>query len=115
MSDFVFLTTGTLVERRVVSPDEPRSVYVPVECEHPPFGSPLVDIVAWFGRVLESVPAEYRASVKMDYDGDDLTIFYYRMETPAEVAERRNRDRAAADEEEERERSLLASLRAKYG
>ena len=80
--------------------------------------------VAWFQEKLESIPAEFRHTAKIEfesasgYEGDHyarIVITYMRPETAQESAERNARDDAMRRMVEASERAELARLQAKYG
>jgi hypothetical protein len=67
--------------------------------------STVAEVIAWFGQVLQDVPAAYRASTRIefetipDYDSQyaQLRIYYEREETDEELEARRKSDIAHAE------------------
>lgn len=89
----------------------------------PEYESKLVDVIAWFETILETIPEEYRdvARCRIDsasgYEGSHyghIEIEYYRPETDAEMARRIAAEKAAAAEREAQDLATLRALKAKY-
>jgi hypothetical protein len=81
----------------------------------------LEDFVEWANGLLESVPQEYRSETRVDveseYDSSSvlLQVWYKRMETDEEEAQRERQDEDYAAATRERELRQLAALMDKYG
>ena len=77
------------------------------------------DLLKALGRMIESVPAEFRADVFIDWEVSDWsaggTVFYARPPTPEDVAKERAEAERLAQEAEAREKQEFARLQAKYG
>ena len=89
--------------------------------EWPP--TDATECVAWFAGKLESIPAEYRATAKVEIESvpsyEDsyarIVIRYDRTETDDEMATREAKERQLQEAQKARELRTLAELKAKYG
>lgn len=85
-------------------------------------GMNVDELVAWADAIREQVPAEYRATSKVEYESGDYVSFdvtWERLETPEEEAARvrkANEDlNAAMLQKEQRDRALYEQLKARFG
>lgn len=88
----------------------------------PPSG--LLAFQAWLNGVCESIPVDHRGSTTINIDtrasyGDSyyatIEIAYTRLETDAELEDRRIKMVAVEDGMKNRERAQYEALKAKYG
>lgn len=82
------------------------------------------ECVAWFADKLEAIPPEHRATAKIEidsaggYEGSHyghIAIYYYRLETDDEMADREADERRRQERQTAQELQTLAALQAKYG
>lgn len=82
------------------------------------------ECVAWFAGKLEAVPAEHRATARIEidsaggYEGSHygrIKIYYIRQETDEETASREKEEQRRQQAQKEHELRTLAELKAKYG
>ncbi len=74
--------------------------------------------IEWLKAMLESIPAEFRESGKIEMDADDYCLEYQvtydRPETAAEEDAKAKADAVLADKKRRQELATLAELKAKY-
>jgi len=83
----------------------------------------LLNFLQWIHEILVQIPIDARdtariiisAVEKTDGPCAHMRVSYYRQETDEEMEDRAGKDRERRQEEERRERDLLAKLQAKYG
>ena len=90
--------------------------------EWPP--TDATECVAWFSGKLEAIPAEYRATAKVEIESvasyEDshyahIVIYYDRPETDDEMAAREAEELRHQEAQKAQELRTLAALKAKYG
>lgn len=84
-------------------------------------GESFADFTAWVNEVFDAIPEEYRNVAQLDIDHNSLgnsnysqiEVYYYRYETPEEVAAREAKLIEAERLKETQERQIYERLKAK--